>query len=58
MKQWMFSLGVFFMGLVIYTLVKAAWPDAVLLRVVVATASFGAVLWTWNKTNNKVNAKD
>jgi hypothetical protein len=29
----------FFMGLVIYTLVKA-------------------VLWTWNKTNNKVNAKD
>jgi hypothetical protein len=25
MKQWLFSLGVFFLGLVIYTLVKETW---------------------------------
>jgi len=57
MKQWLFSLGVFFLGLVIYTLVKAAWPEVAWLRIIVSTATFAAVYWTWEKTK-KLNEKD
>jgi FtsH-binding integral membrane protein len=58
MKQWLLSLGVFFLGVVIYTLVKAVWPEAVWLRIVVSTAVFGAVYWTWEKTKDKARVKD
>jgi len=51
-------LGVFFLGLVIYTLAKETWPEAVWLRIIVSTATFGAVYWTWDKTKDKLNAKN
>ncbi len=50
MKQWLFSLGVFFLGVVIYTLVKEAWPEAAWLRIIVSMATFAAVYWTWDKS--------
>ena len=50
MKQWLFSLGVFFLGVVISTLVKEAWPEAAWLRIIVSMATFAAVYWTWDKS--------
>lgn len=57
MKQWLLSLGVLFLGLVTYTLVKAAWPEAVVLRSVVAAGSIGATAWAWHKLDSGRGAK-
>ncbi|GEM_PF-6275081 len=45
MKNWILPLVVLFAALIVYTLVKAAWPEAMLARVLVAGLGVGAAIW-------------